>query len=668
MKQLTFIAVFVAGCVAVIGGVAYWNSEAPPQKEKALSFIDSQEDYEKAVAWVKSGHPKKAITVIKKYRQAMEGGSDEGKRWLDLFVEASAEMPDIRQLTILYQFSPEAFEFNEKASLMVAEAFVLTGDNNSYQSIRRAWRGKETMKKDWLSLDADHLVLEGERDRAIKLLESQTLKGSGDISRLVKLALIKVQDNPQEAWEHLAEAYEKDPGNAQILSFRGRLLEAGGRSSAALSEYIAATAVDPSNAALREQLADFFIRQKKFLQGLQVLEEAISTLEVSDALMLKVIFWNKVVKPLDIDWSSADIPEGPLKPYLEYLAHMKQWQFWDQKSFSKIENSEKLLAAQPSALWLRVIDALKKGDEEGAEKLLSSSSFTNGSINSDLGTALLRVIRYRTTGSLNVDLPKVGVQKDDGTAMGAGTSAAIPFYSTLEELAKKQRANSHFVVPEPTHKLLMSPFAYSAAFLATEWNEAALELQSQAVVSDDVPDWVAYGLTEALRHNRGNLAALEFATMQHPTPQLELLIAEILLAKNSKDTAVILLEKLAAIEGEVGVRAAWLLSLANLDSGEFDKAKQVIAGNESLAKSTMGTEALARIALAQGEGEAADSFYSSIVGESSEAKSFLARQAYGQKNWEKAKMLTIELLKEYPSSAVLRQNLIKIFEAEKKGN
>jgi hypothetical protein len=86
----------------------------------------------------------------------------------------------------------------------------------------------------------------------------------------------------------------------------------------------------------------------------------------------------------------------------------------------------------------------------------------------------------------------------------------------------------------------------------------------------------------------------------------------------------------------------------------------VIDGNPQLAKDTAGQEALARIALLEGDEPTADKIYLGIEKTSTEAKSYLARKAFAEKNWERAQELTEDLLKIYPANQVLKDNLQKI--------
>ncbi|MCB1119392.1 MAG: hypothetical protein KDK65_05475, partial [Chlamydiia bacterium] len=97
-----------------------------------------------------------------------------------------------------------------------------------------------------------------------------------------------------------------------------------------------------------------------------------------------------------------------------------------------------------------------------------------------------------------------------------------------------------------------------------------------------------------------------------------------------------------------------------IDRGAIAEAKNAILVNPKLASDVRGQELFARIAMIEGNHELADRLYANIEEESTEAKSYLARRAFAQKNWTKARQLTEELLQQYPSNVTLRENLEKI--------
>jgi tetratricopeptide (TPR) repeat protein len=160
--------------------------------------------------------------------------------------------------------------------------------------------------------------------------------------------------------------------------------------------------------------------------------------------------------------------------------------------------------------------------------------------------------------------------------------------------------------------------------------------------------------------------AIEFATKQHLTPMLKLQIAELNIAVGNNEKAADELKTLSAIGGDIGFQATERLSELYIDQKKYNKAKEIIQGNPKFSESVRGQEHLARIALYLKELKTADQIYQSIEKSSPEARSFLAKKAYQEKNWRKARQLTEQLIRDYPDNEQLRENLKKITLQEQK--
>ena len=205
---------------------------------------------------------------------------------------------------------------------------------------------------------------------------------------------------------------------------------------------------------------------------------------------------------------------------------------------------------------------------------------------------------------------------------------------------------------------------FIVALFSEGWTEAALQLQPSAFLSADFPEWVSGLYINGMRQNRGNQAALKFAAQQKQTPMIHLLTAEIEIAEGKTNQAIPVLEKLKTQQDDIGARAAWLLSLIDMQKGNYRQAGAAIAAHPQLAETLQGQEALGRIAVLDGDLEKAVQIYQKIMHQSNEAKSFLARLAYQQKNWPLARELTEELLNQFPGNAQLQENLKKIIKQE----
>jgi hypothetical protein len=211
---------------------------------------------------------------------------------------------------------------------------------------------------------------------------------------------------------------------------------------------------------------------------------------------------------------------------------------------------------------------------------------------------------------------------------------------------------------------MRSKEAFAAVFMAGGWVEAALQLHTLPVLPDNFPGWVAYGLTESLRFNRGNKAALTFAARQKSSPGMDLLTAELLIADGNTAAGLTKLEALASTDSDIGFRAAWLLVLARLDQHNIKGAHDVLAHQPKLQNSLTGKEIDARIALAEGDAEKANRIYVTLGEESTEAMAYLASKAYREKEWKTARKLTEKLIQKLPDRMELRANLKAIAKAE----
>lgn len=663
-----------------------------------------QEDIKTAEALLKEDKPKDALDIIQLYQERFAHKGDIPKKWIDLFMKGSLAAGEPENIYFLYQEYPHSVDGNEEASLIVGDLLIKAGKVNDYNLLRAKWKGKEKQNEAWFVLDADKELVDGDRTAAIKLLNSRSFEGSADIPRLIRLAFLNVEDNPRLSWEYLNEAYQKDPKNALVRSYRARLLEAVDKTALALSEYVAAASLDPQNPAMRDQLAEFYRRHGRYKIALKVWEDALE-FQNADTIWIKEWFWGRVTVPVDFKWDTKKVPPGELQPFVDYLLSLGPDQFWDQAKFEILKNGNQYLQTQQSTFWLRLIQDLKDGLEDKAWELIQYNSFNPVSWNPELETMLKRVLAYRKNGSLILSeeaTQRSSLDKDaedhiakmnaaaaeadpskpldtaDSSIRAAaskdeeaerhvpGTQASTnhPFYAQLQAAAKAEMAGDKNAVTPALKKLLTGKDAFTACFLAAGWLESALAFNTTKVLPEDSPEWLSYGLTQAIRYNRSTMAALEFATKQKPSPALNMLIGELLIAGGSPDAGLEKLLTLSQQTDDIGFRSAWLTALLYIERQQYDQAVEMINTHPRLAQDIVGKEALARIALLRGNTDEADKLYSELENESWEAKSYLARKAYENKNYKRAKELTEALLLEFPNNALIQKNYQKILEEQ----
>lgn len=661
---LLFLVVVVGGSLAIVYRHHIWDylhrEKYSPEQEKL--------DQAEAERLLNAKQPKPALAIIDKYQQRFASDGEVPQKWVELFVKGSVATQSPERILWLYEQYPRAVEKNEDAALVVADVLIKIARTNDYVELREKWKGREGRPEIWFVLDADKQLIDGDRAAAIAFLNTKSFEGSKDIPRLIRLALLSVEENPRMSWEYLTEAYQKDPENPEVRSYRARLLEAVGKTPLALTEYLAAARLAPESIVMRDQLAEFYRRHGRYKLALKVWEDGLDN-PLSDFVWLKSWFWTRMATPTEFKFDASKVPQGELKPLIEFLLSLKPDQFWDTEKFEAVTDGNRFLQGQQATFWLRLAQALKDGKDDKALELLQYNHFNPVSWNSELETLLKRVLTYRKSGTLVLDssqtkdLAKAAADEQGVTPLA---DQRHPFFTELESLAAKQAADGKVEIPAELLALIKSNEAFSASFLATGWLQAALELNKDTILPEDMPDWFAYGLTQALRYNQGNLQALDFATKQKQTPALTLLIGELLISTDSPDAGLEKLLPLTKLQDDVGFRATWLAALLYVEREQFDKAKEMINSNPRLTQDVLGREALARISLLEGNADQADKLYSALEGESWEAKSYLARKAYSQQNWGRAKELTEVLLKEFPNNMLLRQNYEKILEEESK--
>ena len=332
----------------------------------------------------------------------------------------------------------------------------------------------------------------------------------------------------------------------------------------------------------------------------------------------------------------------------------KSGQFWQSNSFAALPQARRYAQERQELFWLQLLDLLHNRREAEAQEMLKFNRFRTRSWQPDLEAAVRRILIYRQARSLNAaDLVFVSTTP---------ATNQHQFFVQLESLAKQERSVAQFRFPPEFDALLRGPEAFAAAFLAAGWREAALQLYAGTDLSQR-PDWLAYGLGQLLRMNRGNRAALTFLDKQKPSPSLGLLSAEILIGDGKAAEGLKRLATLASENSPVGFRASYMLALASLDAGKYDDARGWVSRQPLLVKEIVGVELLARIALRQGQAAEADRLYRTVAKDSIEAKSYLARQAFAQKNWAEARRYTMELIHALPDELTLRENLLAIDKA-----
>jgi len=642
-SMIKWVVFFILISGAILGGFSWKNSLDELTAEKAHE--KEKHDLQLVELYIAQNNWLDASRVIRQYQEQIETYSPNGKRWLELLIHVSRKQGNLSQLMVLHRSFPYAFENSEESSLIVADQYLVEKNLEDYQRIRDQWKGREFNRGKWILLDADYLAQQKKLSEAADLLLGVAFdEPAHEGERLNRLALVHLKNQQKRlAWETLAEALEKDPHNTEIRSYRGKVLEGMGKKKLAFNEYLAAFNENPENIFLIDQLAEFHLRQKEFPEALNLWSKALGFPSL-DLIWVKALFWSRLAAP--IDFKSYVPPKGRLQPLIKYLAGLPEDQPWDEAAFQNIPDHQVFLAEQQGIFWLRLLKLLRDGQELEASALIQQNSFQDHSWDPHLEQTIYQIIAYRKNLSLETFVAE---------------TTSIPFLSEINAFAK---AHTPFTaLPKDLSTFILNDEVFAAAFLFAGWKEAALKLQKNPELAETSPDWLAYELTLALWENRGIDQALEFAAKQKPSPLLSLAIGEILIEKGDLLLAYENLAYLIELESEIGMHAAELVSELHLLKNEYELAREVIYLHPELVDSVQGQEALAQIALQEGDLTAAEKIYRVIEEQSAAAKSYFAQKALKEKDWKRAQELTLKLLADAPHDTLLMENLRQIQEA-----
>lgn len=654
--QYTVLAVLVLLGISFTGYQFFTFSKSKPRVQLSPN-PDQQHILSKAAALLHEDTPiqnQKALELLTQYPDPSFWEQDDElqKQWVELYTLAAIRSQETSSLTMLFERYPDTLKDNERAALVVAKALLDQDLLSDYLSLRLEWEGKEKRPHQWLFLDAQSLQNQVRLSEAKQLLESVEYSGTRESERLIMLGKISLQTDPVQAWHYLTEAGRINENDPYLRTLRGRLLEQIGKVDLARAEYLAAAARNPDDLAIKNSLAEFYLRQADHERALATWITAVKT-HPSDATWVKAKFWSLMINREPFEKSSLHLlGEKSRRPVVQNLSHLPKEQFWNKSLVQDTENIDQVMPQDQALFWLQLVQYIKDGEEAKAEEFLAARPYQGKSWAPELESALATIFTYRNTEELTP------------LQLTTTVEPAHIFFRSIQ-----QAANHSFDQPQtrqelssPLQALLKSDEAFTAAFLAAGWKEAALATNRHATLSEDLPTWIAYNLTQAYQSNRGAEQALHFASQQKPFPALDVLKAEILLSLGKEQEGIQQLQRFAFTQNPVGLRAAWLLSQAYIERKEYRAAKQVVEENPSLQESLVGTEILAKIAHLEGNVPLAARLYSQIENESSEAQSYLAKQAFQSGDLQRAKDLTEKLLIQHPNDITVRKNLKMILE------
>ena len=648
-KRILIISgVVLLGLLLAVAALVFWRNRVIQQRSQA-----ALQRVEEALA---ADNARGALAMINARPPAGRSDAEE-RRWLEAEVEACARLGQIARLQSLHGRDPGTVRGNEDAALLLARALLHGGDEAAALEIANAWQEKSPRAHLWFAFRVDAALLNGRREEALRRLQEREFAGSGDSVRLSRLALLAARDDPAAAWNFLARAYEANPRDVDVRSFRGQILETLGSNRLARVEYVAAHVANPANVVARDQLAEFYRRRGGFVNALETWLPAVTN-NPPGFVPLKARFWSRVARPVVVPRADVSVAD-PLRELVAYLEGRGEGEFWNADDFVLLANGASFERARQEVFWLKLLEALRAGRPDAALELLRTNPFRERSFDPLLERSLYHVLSWRKHGRLD--------------AYGVEFSAFTPstnrhtFLLDLHRHGGLERASGRAVeLPESLSEVLGHADAPALVFLAAGWLRAGLDLTGGDPWSETDPAWPVYAVTQARRAVRGSADALAYATNQPvATPTMRLLIGELRLATGDTDAALADLRPLVPATDAVGYRAAWLVGNAALERRDHEALAAVVARQPRLG--VAGQELLARSALIRGDTNQVERIYRGIVAESVPAKAFLMQLAFARKDWKTAREMTEALLLVMPDELVLRRNLERIAKAEAGG-
>ena len=370
------ILLVVGGCLAVGGW--FWKRAALENRVRE-TMVDAR-------SLLEAGEGRDAWMLMQSTR-APDKDSELAGEWFDLQIDLAAETRQFERLRRFENQDPGRFAQHEAAVNWLQRLAYLKGAAPA--------EVVEGAPVDPI-LEADLALREGDSERAEAILREGDFSDEQQVNRLERQALLAGEDR-ESAWEFLSQAYSVDPRNSEIRTFSGNLLEEGGIAELARREYVAALLLAPRNPRMRDNLAEFYLRQGNVPLAVETWLQAPGTPENAQ-LILKAWFWNRVV----MGNHSLDEP-GRGGTLVERLAGMPSERFWDP-SLDAAVDADPSLAAREEIFWLRLLERLREGDDSLAWQLLVGADPGQTQHHPALKESLLAVLGARTGRAKAIDL------------------------------------------------------------------------------------------------------------------------------------------------------------------------------------------------------------------------------------------------------------------------
>lgn len=478
------LALLAAVLTVFIGGPTGWLAWRRYVRKKRREAA-----YRRASELVNAGQPREALRLLRSNQSLAQTGPDH-EPWARLELTASKQAGDIAELRELYARDFEVLAEDETASLSVGRLQVEADELAEFHNLRQAWRKREQAPGGWLALEADVLLKQERPQDAAQLLEAGAPASDEDAGRLARLAWLHVGNNPKRAAQLLEQAAYVDPSNPEVHVFRARCQERLGRPNEALASFTAALKCAPQDPLLRDQLAEFHRRQGDMAAALDVWRKSLAPPSL-DLIWLKFLFWRKVAVPHGAPLDEIERPPGPLMPLIDALAAAPADVFWTARATEVVGDEPQMEKCQET-FWLRLLEALRRGDDEQALALLNLSRFEARSWRPDLESALRNLLVFRRTGFM-----------EPGGGPADALRTAHPLFAMISAVVERR--------PEELAALKLlaasTSIVFAAACFAVGWHCAGVLLLDEEALKKELPNWLSGDIAAGLAGCPGTRSA-----------------------------------------------------------------------------------------------------------------------------------------------------------------
>jgi len=444
------------------------------------------ETYLEAEELLKNGETADALEIL---REAKPEVTYTGLRapLIQLEMTALLRQGNVAGLLAIYAETPDAFYWQQGPALLVAEAHVAEDRFEAFDKLHGWWHERLDASPRWVLLEADKLQREEYEVGALEALNRGEMEGAAEAGRLARLAVLRGPENQDEAQDLIDRALKIAPEDPGVRVFQGMLYEKTNRRKRADAAFQYALAYGNCRPLVADATAEYYRRSGELERALEVWTAALSEPSL-DRIWLKVLFLGRVYRPLETAWEDLTPPPGEGRQLIEFMQEVSPARFWDDEAFQAMATQRPVLLSRQEVHWLRVLEALRIGDEDEALSLLNVSRFGERSWHQDLETTLIWILTYRRLRFMNPELMLIA----DDRLRVAGRH---PLFSALDNWVRGEGDGP----PDFVKRLVVSDEAFSATCLAAGWHRAGLILHRIPLVRKEAPDWLIRDYDAALK-------------------------------------------------------------------------------------------------------------------------------------------------------------------------